>query len=268
MADQNPTALRPSQSLPSPPLSRPRPSHGAALSGFVRRHGRFVAVLGILLALLVAVNVIREFGPAGAGLVVGPAAAAALLVLCRRSGVTWADLGLSRRTWARGALIGLAALVAVAAVYAVAAAVPLTRTAFLDTRYQLSAGRALFTALVVIPLGTVLVEEVAFRGAVQGLLTRHHGAAWGLGVSAALFGAWHILPSLGLAGANPAVGGLTGGGANAQVLAVLGAVVFTTFAGVLLGELRRRSGSLLASAGLHWAVNGVGVLVAALLRVT
>jgi membrane protease YdiL (CAAX protease family) len=78
-----------------------------------------------------------------------------------------------------------------------------------------------------------------------------------------LFGAWHILPSLGLARANPAVAGFTGGD---QILAVLGAVAFTTLAGVLLGELRRRSGSLLASAGLHCAVNGVGVLVAAVLH--
>jgi membrane protease YdiL (CAAX protease family) len=36
-------------------------------------------------------------------------------------------------------------------------------------------------------------------------------------------------------------------------------------AGLFLGELRRRSGSVVASAGLHWAVNGVGVLFSALL---
>jgi uncharacterized protein len=39
--------------------------------------------------------------------------------------------------------------------------------------------------------------------------------------------------------------------------------LFTAAAGVLLCELRRRSGSLLAPAGLHWAVNGLGVLVSA-----
>jgi membrane protease YdiL (CAAX protease family) len=44
---------------------------------------------------------------------------------------------------------------------------------------------------------------------------------------------------------------------------VAGAVLFTAAAGVLLCELRRRSGSLLASAGLHWATNGIGVLLAA-----
>jgi uncharacterized protein len=44
---------------------------------------------------------------------------------------------------------------------------------------------------------------------------------------------------------------------------VLGTVLFTALAGVLFCELRRRSGSLLASIGLHWATNGLGVLAAA-----
>jgi membrane protease YdiL (CAAX protease family) len=39
--------------------------------------------------------------------------------------------------------------------------------------------------------------------------------------------------------------------------------LFTAAAGVLFCELRRRSGSLLAPIGLHWAVNGLGVLVTA-----
>jgi membrane protease YdiL (CAAX protease family) len=40
-------------------------------------------------------------------------------------------------------------------------------------------------------------------------------------------------------------------------------VAFTGLAGVVFCELRRRSGSLLAPAGLHWATNGLGVLAAA-----
>ncbi len=44
---------------------------------------------------------------------------------------------------------------------------------------------------------------------------------------------------------------------------MLGTVLFTGLAGVVFCELRRRSGSLLASAGLHWATNGLGVLASA-----
>ena len=82
-------------------------------------------------------------------------------------------------------------------------------------------------------------------------------------VSSALFGAWHVLPSLRLHEVNPAVADRVGTGPVARVLAVAGAVTFTALAGVVLCELRRRSGSLLAPIGLHWAVNGLGVLVSA-----
>ena len=46
---------------------------------------------------------------------------------------------------------------------------------------------------------------------------------------------------------------------------MLGTVLFTGLSGVVFCELRRRSGSLLASAGLHWATNGLGVLTSAAL---
>jgi membrane protease YdiL (CAAX protease family) len=38
----------------------------------------------------------------------------------------------------------------------------------------------------------------------------------------------------------------------------------TAAAGLVLAELRRRSGSLLAPGLLHWATNGLGYLVGAL----
>ena len=82
-------------------------------------------------------------------------------------------------------------------------------------------------------------------------------------VSSALFGLWHVLPSLGLAGDNEAIGSTVGKGSAGQAVSVLGTVAFTGLAGVVFCELRRRSGSLLAPAGLHWATNGLGVLAAA-----
>jgi membrane protease YdiL (CAAX protease family) len=42
-------------------------------------------------------------------------------------------------------------------------------------------------------------------------------------------------------------------------------VGITALLGLLLCELRRRSGSLLAAVGGHWAANGLGVLLAAVL---
>jgi membrane protease YdiL (CAAX protease family) len=161
-------------------------------------------------------------------------------------------------------ITGLSVLL-VGAVYSAGLLFPATRAAFQDVRYQLPPGRALFTALVAVPFGTVLLEEIGFRGVLMGLMTRRAGVLRGLAASSVLFGLWHVLPSLQIARANAAVGTLAGSGTAGRAGAVLAVVAFTAVAGVLLGELRRRSGSLLASAGLHWAVNGVGVLFTALL---
>ncbi len=121
-------------------------------------------------------------------------------------------------------------------------------------------GSAVVTALVVIPLGTVLFQEVAFRGVLWGLLCSGHGAMRATLVSSVLFGFLHVAPSLRLDRVNPAVTALVGPGGAGQVLAVVGAVWVTGLAGVLLCELRRRSGSLLAPIGLHSAINRLGAL--------
>jgi membrane protease YdiL (CAAX protease family) len=231
-------------------------------------HRRLFLVLGAVLVILATVNVADKYGPHHTGLVVGPLVALGLILLGRRTGLSWHDLGLSRRTLLPGLKYAVGAVLAVAVVYGIGIALPLTRPAFHDVRYQLHPGAALMTAFIVVPLGTVLLEEVAFRGVLLGLVNRHRGAVWASITSSVLFGLWHILPSLRLNNANAAVGSVFGSGATGRILAVLGAVAFTALAGVLLCELRRRSGSLLAAAALHWATNGLGLLVAAALATT
>lgn len=220
------------------------------------------AAVFVTVALLVLVNVIDVRVP-HASLGVGPACAALLVVLARQAGLSWAELGLGRGTWRRGLLWGAVIIGAVAVVLAAGAALPLTRQAFRDTRYRLGWTDALLTALVLIPVGTVLLEEIAFRGVLWGLLRRVRGTAWATVVSSALFGLWHILPSIGLAANNEAIGGAVGRGRSAQVITDLTTVLFTALAGVVFCELRRRSGSVLASAAMHWATNGLAVLASA-----
>jgi membrane protease YdiL (CAAX protease family) len=96
-----------------------------------------------------------------------------------------------------------------------------------------------------------------------GLIRRGRGTLTATVVSSVLFGLWHVLPSLGLAADNQAIGSAVGQGTSGQAISVLGTVLFTGLSGVVFCELRRRSGSLLASVGLHWATNGLGVLAAA-----
>jgi len=223
--------------------------------------GRLDWAVVFVIAFLVLVNVI-DIKVAHASLVLGPAGAAGLLALARWAGLSWAELGLGRGTWWRGLRWALAAIGAVAVVFAVGAAVPLTRSAFRDSSYHFGWGHAALTAFVLIPVGTVLFEEVAFRGVLWGLLRRRHGTWVATSVSSALFGLWHVLPSLGLAANDQAIGSTVGSGSSGQAVSVLGTVLFTGLAGVVFCELRRRSGSLLAPAGLHWATNGLGVLAA------
>jgi membrane protease YdiL (CAAX protease family) len=55
-----------------------------------------------------------------------------------------------------------------------------------------------------------------------------------------------------------------GGGFVGMLAGVLLAVVATAAAGFVFSWLRRRSGSLLAPIALHWSLNGLGALAAAL----
>src|SRR6266545_1235438 len=191
------------------------------------------------------------------------AAAGLLLVLARRDGCSWSDLGLGTRQVGSG-LRWAAVLVGVVLLAdAVAVGLPVTRQAFADTRATALSGAAvLWHVLVRIPLGTALLEEVAFRGVLLAMLARRRGVRVAVIGSSLLFGLWHVLPSLGLRNANAAVADLVGPGPAGTVLTVIGAAAGATLAGVALCELRRRSGSLLAPFALHWALNGLGLLFA------
>jgi len=218
----------------------------------------------LTVASMAAVAAAGRLGPPHTMLIAGPVGALLLAGVARRAGLHADDLGLSRRSWRGGAAYAGICAAAVAVAYAVAALAPVTRSALHDQRYATAMGTAVLIALVVVPLGTVLFEEFAFRGVLWGLVRSRGGPARATIASSVLFGLWHILPSLRLNRVNPAMAQLVGSGPAGQVLAVAGVVAFTTLAGFVLCELRRRSGSLLAPIGLHWAVNGFGVLVTAM----
>jgi membrane protease YdiL (CAAX protease family) len=111
-----------------------------------------------------------------------------------------------------------------------------------------------------IPVGTVLLEEVAFRSVLWGMLSRHTRMWQTLLASSVLFGLWHILPATASA-SNQAIGAAVGGlGAFGPILVVTGTIAFTALGGFVAGELRRRTGSLLAPVGMHWATNALGVI--------
>jgi membrane protease YdiL (CAAX protease family) len=190
---------------------------------------------------------------------VNAAATAALLVAARAAGLSWRELGLSPGRLAAGARWGGAAAGVVAAGLAVALAVDGLRPLLVDARVTaLGPAELAHRALVRIPLGTVVWEEVAFRGVLLAALARVLAPAGAVAASAVVFGAWHVRPTLGALAAND-----LGEGAAATALLVLAGCLATAAAGVLFAWLRLRSGSLLAPVLLHLATNVLGLLAAA-----
>ncbi|OBG73820.1 MULTISPECIES: CPBP family intramembrane glutamic endopeptidase [unclassified Mycobacterium] len=219
--------------------------------------------IAIVVLVLVVTNVVAHFTTAWAGIGTVPVAALGLVVLMRCSGLGWADLGLGREHWKSGLGYALGAVAVVALVIAVGVALPMTRPMFMNHRYATVSG-AMLASMVVIPLQTVIPEELAFRGVLHGALHR----AWGFrGVALAgslLFGLWHVATSLGLTSSNVGLSRLLGGGVLGMLAGVTGAVLATGAAGFVFSWLRRRSGSLIAPIALHWSLNGLGALAAAL----
>ncbi|WP_245691175.1 CPBP family intramembrane glutamic endopeptidase [Sinosporangium album] len=256
-------------------------------------------MLGRSLAVLVAANVLNNRVAPRLAPLTSVVAVAALVAMARRSGHTWDELGFHRLS--RGAKVGGVLAAAVAGVYGAGVAIPQTRPFFQDQRaLSLSRARVLEEALLQVPVGTVLLEEVAFRGVLHGHLAGRHGHRVATALSSLLFGLWHILPAIDMARANPALaelsagravppayGGGTGGadpgasdpagseggrtagpvgpgpGRAAVVRTVAGTVVVTGLAGALLCELRRRNG-LLGPSLLHLATNSLGYAFARL----
>jgi membrane protease YdiL (CAAX protease family) len=151
---------------------------------------------------------------------------------------------------------------AAAGAFAVAAVVPSLRPLLDDARIRrLELGGVAYHALVRIPFGTVVLEELAFRAALLGALVRVSGPARAAVVSSAVFGLWHVRPTLGLLSANDIAPD-----ALSRAGAVAGAVVFTTAGGVLFSVLRLRSGSVVAPMIAHVATNAFGVVASAVTR--
>ncbi|MDT5326660.1 MAG: protease family protein [Mycobacterium sp.] len=226
-------------------------------------HFRVYVDIGVVVVVLALTNLIAHFTAPWANVATVPAAAIGLLLLVRSRGLGWSELGLGREHWRSGAGYALAAVGLVGSVIAIGALLPWTRPMFMNDHYATVSG-ALLASMIIIPLQTVIPEELAFRGVLHGALDR----AWGFrGVAAAgslLFGMWHIATSLGLTSSNVGFTKLFGGGVGGMVAGVVLAVVATGAAGFVFTWLRRRSGSLIAPIALHWSLNGLGALAAAL----
>jgi len=161
--------------------------------------------------------------------IVGLSVAVALL-----AALSAEELGLARQHLGSGLRLGGLVFVTITAIVALGAPF-----GFLDDdRTAVDLGDMTLRVLVTIPIGTVLMEEFAFRGVLDGLLDRVAPPAAAMMIGAGLFGRWHVPPLL-----------------DEGVAVVLVTLAGTTVAGVGFIWLRRRSGSLLAPVLAHLATN-------------
>ena len=143
--------------------------------------------VGLVLAVLVA-GLVVDRAVGGAHLAVGLGLTACLLAVASAGGLTPADLGLARSTWAAGLRWGAAAGALIGLAYALAYLLAPVRQALQEGDGGI--GRAaLWTVLVVIPLGTVIPEELAFRGLLLALLGRSYGVLAATIISSGLYSA-------------------------------------------------------------------------------
>jgi hypothetical protein len=125
-------------------------------------------------------------------------------------------------------------------VLVVAAVIPATSGFLHDSRAEIGSGRLLYELGVSIVLLTAIPEEFAFRGVLLGSAMRLWGPWRASLITSALFGLWHIEPTLHTMRDNHAVAGAAAS-AGGQVLVVLGAVAVTFIAGLVFCWLRLRS---------------------------
>jgi uncharacterized protein len=214
-----------------------------------------VAAVVVVLVVLVAHNVLGNLVlPSALYVPANLATAAVLLGLARASGISRAELGLSGSTMTRGAAVGAAAFLVVTTILVVAALVPTTRPLFQDERAAGITGAALaYQALIRIPLGTVVLEEIAFRGVLLAMLNRVTSSGTAVAGSSAAFGLWHVLPTVEALRANDL---------PLSAPAIIAAVGATAIAGIAFCWLRLHSGSLIAPALAHIATNSVALVAA------
>jgi len=194
----------------------------------------------------------------GSYVVANLAAAGVLLTAARWIGLTWDELGLARRRVPAGLKWGGACFALIAAGYAIVLTVPALRPLLTDDRVEgLDGADIAYHVLVHVPFGNVLWEELAFRGVLLAAFTRVVSVRWAVAASSALFGLWHIRPTVSGLAANDLVNG------PLIAVAVLLTCLATAVAGGVFSWLRLRSGSLLAPALLHLATNSLGLLAAA-----
>ena len=188
--------------------------------------------------------------------------AAIVVFLARRIGFSWVSLGLvPQRPW-RTLWWGLGVGIVLLALPFLVLAMPESMAFPIEPWTEATEGGLIlaYQALVRIPLGTVLTEEVLFRGVLYGMWNAVGRVQLAVIGSSVAFGLWHIVPVLELLQKigqfDPLL--LAGG--------VVGGVISAFLGGLLFCWLRIRCGSVYGSMLAHWLISALYLLAIFLAR--
>jgi uncharacterized protein len=175
------------------------------------------------------------------------------LIAARTMGLTRESLGLRLAGGARGVSIGVlaAGLVAAAGVVVLRLAPSLIgQPVGYEPIARVSGDELARHVALLLPLGTALPEEIAFRGTLLGGLLARHTVRTAVTASALVFALWHftvVWVTLGVT-IIPVV---------LVVPAALAALIVVFAGGIVMAGLRLATGTLASSVAAHWVFNAV-----------
>lgn len=228
---------------------------------FGRDRRTVVALVSSVVGLAIFNGARAQVIDTAAGIATNLLMAGALAGVCGYATLRATELGTERSRLGAGLRWGGAALVIVTVVVVATAFVPALAGVLADDRVEVSTAEMLVHVLVTIPIGTVVLEELAFRGLLLGLLRRVTSTGWAVLADSLLFGLWHVAPAVMSADDNAAVADVAASGPGLAAT-VVATVLITAVAGLVFCWLRLRSRSIVAPALAHLATNSVAFAVA------
>lgn len=187
--------------------------------------------------------------------------AAVAITLGLAFGLSLENMGLALDRILPGIYWAFIVSVAIIAIMLIISTIPFLRRFFLGDNLSHADGKFMaFEAAVRIPLGTALVEEILFRGVLLGLLLQHHTTAEALLISAAIFGLWHIFPTIDSIKSNAVAAKAIAHKTPRAAGSVIGVVIITFVAGLFFGWLKILANSIVSPWLVHWSINASGII--------
>ena len=216
--------------------------------------------LSLIVLILLYGTVLAKLVPRKFHMILNLGIAITAITLGFGFGLTPRDMGISVYTITSGILIAAAASLVIAIMTLIIAIIPPLRKYFLGDNLSSASGRLIaFEAGIRIPFSTALIEEVLFRGVLLGLLLIHYPTLIALLYSSAIFGLWHIFPTIKTLEQTDATARAVQTKKHRMYGGVVATVTITSVAGLLFGYLRILAGSIVAPWLLHWTINASGV---------